>query len=134
MTRLALDPDLDEKILEIRAAGSITKGVGNALMLPNLPHQIPPGHQIAGVTADVASDTPTCHDTIAARWFGGACIPAMTAAPTASCPQLPSQLSSSSGYDQCILRAERCRDLTSDAPGKSVQFWDRNSTEVCLCD
>ena len=58
---------IDEKSLDIRAAGFTTSEIGDAPMLPELPGQIPPDQEIAGVTADGAFDTRNCHDAIAAR-------------------------------------------------------------------
>jgi len=58
---------IDEKTLEIRAAGFTTSDIGDAPMLPELLDQIPPEQEIAGVTADGAFDTRKCHDAIAAR-------------------------------------------------------------------
>ena len=57
----------DEKTLAIRAAEFTTGDIGDAPMLPELLDQIPPGQEIATVTADGAFDTRRCHDTIAAR-------------------------------------------------------------------
>ena len=58
---------IDEQTLEIRAAEFTTSDVGDAPMLPELLHQIPPDQEIATVTADGAFDTRKCHDAIAAR-------------------------------------------------------------------
>lgn len=58
---------IDEKSLEIRAAEFTTSEIGDAPMLPELLDQIPPGQEIATVTADGAFDTRKCHDAIAAR-------------------------------------------------------------------
>ena len=52
---------IDEKSLEIRAAEFTTSDVGDAPMLPELLDQIPPGQEIATVTADGAFDTRKCH-------------------------------------------------------------------------
>jgi hypothetical protein len=40
-------------------------------MLPDLPGRIPPGQEIASVTADGAFDTRKCHGAIAARGAQG---------------------------------------------------------------
>jgi hypothetical protein len=67
-TRLAQDSlGIDEKSLEIRAVEFTTSDVGDAPMLPELLDQIPPGHEIATVTADGAFDMRKYHDAIAAR-------------------------------------------------------------------
>jgi len=58
---------MDEETLEIRAVGVTTSNVGDAPMLPDLLDQIPPGQEIATVTADGAYDTRRCHNVIAAR-------------------------------------------------------------------
>ncbi|WP_112312277.1 IS5 family transposase [Pseudogemmobacter bohemicus] len=58
---------IDEKTVEIRAAGFTTGDVGDAPMLPELPDQIPPDQEIGSVTADGAFDTRKCHGAIAAR-------------------------------------------------------------------
>ena len=58
---------IDEKSLEIRAAEFTTSEIGDAPMLTELLGQIPPGQEIASVTADGAFDTRKCHDAIAAR-------------------------------------------------------------------
>jgi len=48
---------MDEETLEIRAVGVTTSNVGDAPMLPDLLQQIPPGPEIAAVTADRAFGT-----------------------------------------------------------------------------
>lgn len=58
---------IDEETLEVRAVEVTTSNVGDAPMLPELLNQIPPGQDIASVTADGAYDTRKCHDGIAAR-------------------------------------------------------------------
>jgi hypothetical protein len=58
---------IDEETLEVRAVEFTTKDVGDAPMLPDLLNQIPPGQEIASVTADGAFDTRKCHDAIAER-------------------------------------------------------------------
>ena len=71
---------IDGQTLEIRAAEFTTSDVGDAPMRPELLDQIPPGQQIASVTApshglqanrcratDGALDTRKCHEAIAAR-------------------------------------------------------------------
>lgn len=58
---------IDEKTLEIRAAEFTTSDVGDAPMLPELLDQIPPGQEIATVTADGAFDTRKCHDGVTTR-------------------------------------------------------------------
>lgn len=67
---LAQDPQRDRrKTLEIRAPEFTTSDIGDAPMLPERLDQIPPGQEIATVTADGAFDTRKCHDAIEA---GGA--------------------------------------------------------------
>jgi len=58
---------IDAETLEIRAVEVTGAGVGDPTMLPELLAQIPPGEDIATVTADGAYDTRKCHDAIAAR-------------------------------------------------------------------
>ena len=58
---------IDEKSLEIRAAGFTTSDVGDAPMLPELLDQIPLDQEITSVTAHGAFDARKCHDAIAAR-------------------------------------------------------------------
>ena len=71
---------IDEQTLEIRAVEVTSRDVGDAPMLPELLSQIPPGQEIASVTADGAHDRRKCHDAIADR---GACavIPPRRAKP-----------------------------------------------------
>ena len=72
---------IDEKSLEIRAAEFTTSDVGDAPMLPELLDQIPPGQEIATVTADGAFDTRKCHDAIAARGAAAIIPPRKNAKP-----------------------------------------------------
>ena len=72
---------IDERTLEIRAAEFTTSDVGDAPMLPELLDQIPPGHEIATVTADGAFDTRKCHDAIAARGAAAIIPPRKNAKP-----------------------------------------------------
>jgi len=72
---------IDEKSLEIRAAEFTTSDVGDAPMLPELLDQIPPGQEIASVTADGAFDTRKCHDAIAARGAAAIIPPRKNAKP-----------------------------------------------------
>ena len=58
---------MDEETLEIRAVEVTTSHVRDAPILPDLLEQIPPGQEIATVTADGAYDTRRCHNVIAAR-------------------------------------------------------------------
>ncbi len=58
---------IDGQTPEIRAAGLTTRDVGDAPVLPGLPDRIPPGQDIASLTADGAFDTRRCHGAIAAR-------------------------------------------------------------------
>ncbi len=55
---------IDEETPEIRAVEVTSSDVGDAPMLPELLDQIPPGEEIASVTADGAYDTRKCHDAI----------------------------------------------------------------------
>jgi hypothetical protein len=50
-------------------------------MLPELLDQIPPGQEIASVTADGAFDTRKCHDAIAARGAAAVIPPRKNAKP-----------------------------------------------------
>ncbi|RAK24143.1 DDE family transposase [Salipiger aestuarii] len=72
---------IDEKSLGIRAAEFTTSDVGDAPMLPELHDQIPPGHEIASVTADGAFDTRKSHDAIAARGAAAIIPPRKNAKP-----------------------------------------------------
>lgn len=63
---------IDEKTLEIRAAEFTASDVGDAPMLPELLDQIPPGQEIASVTAD---------DAIAARGAAAIIQPRKNAKP-----------------------------------------------------
>jgi hypothetical protein len=72
---------IDEKTLEIRAAGITTSDVGDAPMLPELLDQIPPDQDIASVTADGAFDTRKCHEAIAARGAAAIIPPRKNAKP-----------------------------------------------------
>ncbi|MCO6389300.1 MAG: IS5 family transposase [Devosia sp.] len=72
---------IDEKTLEIRAAEFTTSDVGDAPMLPELLDQIPPGQEIATVTADGAFDTRKCHDAIAERGAAAIIPPRKNAKP-----------------------------------------------------
>lgn len=72
---------IDEKSLEIRAAGFTTSDVGDAPMLPELLDQIPPDQEISSVTADGAFDTRKCHDAIAARGAAAIIPPRKNAKP-----------------------------------------------------
>ena len=72
---------IDERTLEIRAAEFTTSDVGDAPMLPELLDQIPPGQEIATVTADGAFDTRKCHDAIAARGAAAIIPPRKNAKP-----------------------------------------------------
>ena len=72
---------IDEKSLEIRAAGFTTSDIGDAPMLPELLDQIPPEQEIASVTADGAFDTRKCHDAIAARGAAAIIPPRKNAKP-----------------------------------------------------
>jgi hypothetical protein len=58
---------IDEETLEVRAAEFTSSDLGDAPMLPDLLNQIPPGQEVASVTADRAYDTRKCHDAIAER-------------------------------------------------------------------
>ena len=69
------------KPLEIRAAEFTTSDVGDAPMLPELLDPIPPGQEIASVTADGAFDTRKCHDAIAARGAAAIIPPRKNAKP-----------------------------------------------------
>ena len=73
--------EIDEQTLEIRAAEITTSDVGDAPMLPERLHQIPPDQQIASVTADGAFDTRKCHDAIAARGAAAIIPPRKNAKP-----------------------------------------------------
>ena len=53
--------------MDVRAVELTSCDVGDAPMLPELLSQIPPGQEIASVTADGACDTRKCHDAIATR-------------------------------------------------------------------
>ena len=72
---------IDEKSLEIRAAEFTTSEIGDAPMLPELLDQIPPGQEIATVTADGAFDTRKCHNAIAARGAAAIIPPRKNAKP-----------------------------------------------------
>lgn len=72
---------IDEKPLEILAAEFTTSDIGDAPMLPELLDQIPPGQEIATVTADGAFDTRKCHDAIAARGAAAIIPPRKNAKP-----------------------------------------------------
>jgi hypothetical protein len=72
---------IDEKTLEIRAAEFTTSDVGDAPMLPELLARIPPGQEIATVTADGAFDTRKCHGAIAARGAAAIIPPRKNAKP-----------------------------------------------------
>jgi hypothetical protein len=72
---------IDEKFLEIRATEFAASDVGDAPMLPELLDQIPPGQEIASVTADGAIDTRKCHDAIAARGAAAITPPRKNAKP-----------------------------------------------------
>ena len=50
-------------------------------MLPDLPGRIPPGQEIASVTADGAFDTRKCHGAIAARGAAAIIPPRKNAKP-----------------------------------------------------
>ncbi len=50
-------------------------------MLPELLDQIPPGQEIASITADGAFDTRNCHDAIAARGAAAIIPPRKNARP-----------------------------------------------------
>ena len=62
-----IHPGIDEETLEIRAAEVTGSDVGDAPMLPELAAQISADQDIAGVTADGASDTRKRPDAIAER-------------------------------------------------------------------
>lgn len=51
------DVGIDEKTLEIRAAGFTTRDASDAPMLPGLLDRIPSDQKVASVTADGAFDT-----------------------------------------------------------------------------
>ena len=74
---------IDEQTLENRAAAAqfTTGDVGDAPMLPELLDQIPPGQDIASVTADGACDTRKCHGAIAARGAPAIIPPSKNAKP-----------------------------------------------------
>ena len=72
---------IDEKSLEIRAAGFTTGDIGDAPMLPELLAQIPADQDIASVTADGAYDTRKCHDAIADRGAAAIIPPRKNAKP-----------------------------------------------------
>ena len=57
---------VDERTLEIRAAGLTISYIGDGPILPKSLDQIPPEQDIASVTAGGAFDTRKCHDAIAA--------------------------------------------------------------------
>ena len=65
--RRKLHLGMEEETLEIRAVRVTTSNVGDAPMLSDLLEQIPPGQEIAKVTADEAYDTRRCHNVIANR-------------------------------------------------------------------
>lgn len=85
---------IDEETLEIRAVEITRSDVGDAPMLPELLDQIPPGEEIASVTApshglhanrcratDGAYDTRKCHDAIAERGAAAVIPPRRNAKP-----------------------------------------------------
>jgi len=74
---------IDEQTLENRAAAAefTTGDVGDAPMLPELPDQIPPGQDIASLTADGTFDRRKCHDAIAARGAAAIIPPRKNAKP-----------------------------------------------------
>jgi hypothetical protein len=72
---------IDEESLEIQAAEFTTGDVGDAPKLPELLDQIPPGQQIASVTADGAFETRKCLDAIAARGTAAIIPPRKKAGP-----------------------------------------------------
>ncbi len=92
---------IDEKTVEIRAAGFTTGDVGDAPMLPELPDQIPPDQEIGSVTADGAFDTRKCHGAIAARGATAIIPPRKNARPRK--PDTPGPIARNEA-----LRASRC--------------------------
>ncbi len=78
---LKLHLAVDAETLEVRAVEVTGAGVGDAPMLPELLAQIPPGQDIATVTADGAYDTRKCHDAIADRGAAAVIPPRKNAKP-----------------------------------------------------
>jgi hypothetical protein len=80
---------IDEQTLEIRAAEFTTSDVGDAPVLPELLDQIPPGQEIASVTADGAFDTRKCHRFGGLRGPTGATVPLRTIAARGAAAIIP---------------------------------------------
>jgi hypothetical protein len=72
---------IDEQTPEIPAAEFTTSDVGDAPMLPEMLDQIPPGQEIASVTANGALDTRKCLDAIAVRGAAAIIPPRKNAKP-----------------------------------------------------
>jgi hypothetical protein len=113
---------IDAKTLEIRAVEFTTSGVSDAPMLPERLDQIPPGQEIASVTADGAFDTRKCHVAIAAR--GAAIIPPRnnakpwkpdTAGAPRHCPRTHGGQCLDPQRDPAHIAARRSHDLATMA-------------------
>lgn len=66
---------------EIRAAAFTTGDTGDAPVPPGPPDRIPPGQQIATVTADGALGTGKCHGATASRGAAASILPRRNARP-----------------------------------------------------
>jgi hypothetical protein len=88
-------------------------------MLPELLDQIPPGQEIATVTADGAFDTRKCHDAIAARGAAAIIPPRKNAKPWKSIRPGPSPVTTSCAHQSAS--DERSGDDGASITAEAVQ-------------